>query len=412
MKIRFSIKRYIILILSLLTLNSFQNIAQTEINLETGFYFIIPKNKKNAFVIRPSDTLCVDKEPFLTVKEFEKIELHHSTYNYYNLITLTTNGKKIFSKVASNYLNRDVAAVIDGKLISIIRIKGDPEGKIALHSQNYTSKSKEIENYKKISKEMNLDTSYFNIKQYILSDIDFDKISTYESDKRGTRWREAYNDKAFICTDKEVISEIKKQIYYIDNGICNDNNTSKVFYLFKNKKIIESYFYCDSNQSNLLNFKDKFHLTKLYDETFSSKKELLNKYTQLKNEDSCLGIETIPPSQYLIGDGCLTIDLFYKDTPNDTSNYINFFSEKLKILLKLNESDFTVSEVVYTNDQKKTKIIANIRCTNEYGRNFNKDIFRNDKAFGSVGKIEYIEDLIKSDDFNNTQKTYKIFYRK
>lgn len=413
MKNRFNKKTCIVFSFSLFIINSFQISAQNKMSLETGFYYIIPNNEKNAFVVRSYDSLSVNKTPFLTVKEFEKINLLSNPYGYYNLIILNDKGKKILKRATLKYLNKNITFIINGELISIISIRGiASEGKISFSDQNNSSKRKGIQNYKQIRREMNLDTAYFNVKQYALLDIDFDKMSTYESHKRGRAWRESHDDIVAVCTDKELILELKKQVFFIDNETCNDKNATKAIHIFKNNIIIGNYYYCDSNQSNLLNFKDNFHLTKLYNETFNSKKELLEKYNKLKMEGSCLGIETIPPSQYLIGDGCLRIDLLNKENPKDTTNYIKNFTKELKNLLKIDESDISVSEFLYTNNNTSTKIVANIRCTNEYGKGFDKKVFQNVIIFNSVGRIDYIEDQINSDDFNRDHKVYKIFYRK
>lgn len=388
--------------------------SQTNFILKTGFYGISSRIDTNNLIIREYDSIIISKTPFLTTEHFQNVNMNFNVEGYYNLITLTDEGRNILIAESEKYLNKKVALVINSELISVMTVRGIiTGGKIYCRSQ-YTSKQKEISNYKQIRSEMNLDTAYFNVKKYYMSDFEFDKLILHESSQKTSDFRNSFDDKEFICTNSAVIKELKKKVFFIDKENCSRKESYISVHLYKKNEKIDMKIYCDTNQSNISSFKNKFKKTTLYNEVYESKKDLLKKYNELKKEDSCTSIETIPTSQYLIGDGELEIRLLKNKSEKDTTNYLEIYTKELNQILNLDMLNLIVSKIdmMDENGEFIPCIVAYIRCTNEFGLKFNISTLKNNTLFSSAEMLGYKEDHISNVDFNDHKKVYKIFYRK
>jgi preprotein translocase subunit SecD len=123
-------------ILFLCFLFSIQLLSAQE--LLTGCYYVIEKSDSTILATGKKDTVYVDKNPIITISDFDKIKLKKTNYSYVLEIDLKRAAVEKFRIATAAWVHKKMALIVEGEVISAPIVNSEiANGKVWLTNGTY-----------------------------------------------------------------------------------------------------------------------------------------------------------------------------------------------------------------------------------------------------------------------------------
>lgn len=130
-------------------------IAQNEMQLKTGFYYVFEKSDSAVLIEGKRDTAFVSIAPILTVAEFNKTKIKKTKYGYSLQIILSKTGKEMFSDATAKWINKKIAFVINNQIVMAPVVKEKISTKKIIITETSFEKEELLDMKEKLDNEIN-----------------------------------------------------------------------------------------------------------------------------------------------------------------------------------------------------------------------------------------------------------------
>lgn len=86
--------------------------------VKTGCYYVKEQSDSTIQAFGKKDTLWLDKQAIITVKDFKKVKLVKQDYGYALEITLYPEGAEVFRVATSKWIQKKMAIVVNNEIIT------------------------------------------------------------------------------------------------------------------------------------------------------------------------------------------------------------------------------------------------------------------------------------------------------